>query len=64
MARCLLDLIWWKGTPNHIIHDKAAEFLSDVLQETAKLIGVKHLPTLGGHPQTRMLEQNIKANVV
>ena len=37
--------------PNRIIHDRAAEFLSDVLQETAKLIGVKQLPTSGGHPQ-------------
>ena len=52
VARCLLDLIWQHGVPNRIIHDRAAEFLSDVLQETARLIGVKQLPTSGGHPQT------------
>ena len=52
VAKCLLDLVWRHGVPNCIIHDRAAEFLSDVLQETARLIGVKQLPTSGGHPQT------------
>ena len=52
VARCLLDLVWRHGVPNRIIHDRAAEFLSDVLQETTRLIGVKQLPTSGGHPQT------------
>ena len=51
VARCLLDLVWRHGVPNRIIHDRAAEFLSDVLQETARLIGVKQLLTSGGHPQ-------------
>ena len=51
VARCLLDLLWQHGVPNRIIYDKAAEFLSDVLQETARLIGVRQLPTSGGHPQ-------------
>ena len=44
--------MWRHGVPNKIIHDRAAEFLSDVLQETAKLLGMKQLPTSGGHPQT------------
>ena len=35
-----------------IIHDRSAEFLADVLQETAMLLGVTQLPTSGGHPQT------------
>ena len=35
-----------------IIHDRAAEFLSDMVQETAKLLGITQLPTSGGHPQT------------
>ena len=38
VARCLTDLIWRRGVPaNTIIHDRAAEFLSDVLQETARV---------------------------
>ena len=52
VARCLLDLMWRHGVPTRIIHDRAAEFLSDVIQETAKLIGLEQLPTSGGHPQT------------
>ena len=34
-----------------IIHDRAAEFLSDIVQETATLLGIAQLPTSGGHPQ-------------
>ena len=52
VARCLLDLVWKHGVPLRIIHDRAAEFLSEVLQETAQLIGLSQLPTSGGHPQT------------
>ena len=37
--------------PNRIIHDQAAEFPSEVLQETATLLGLDQLPTSGGHPQ-------------
>jgi len=51
VAQCLLDLIWKHGVPSRIIHDRAAEFLSNILQETAQLIGIKQLPTSGGHPQ-------------
>ena len=52
VAKCLLDLIWRHGVPSRIIHDRAAEFLAEVLQETASLLGITQLPTSGGHPQT------------
>ena len=52
VAKCLLDLIWKHGVPNRIIHDWEAKFLSEVLQETAQLMGIEQLPTSGGHPQT------------
>ena len=52
VAKCLQDLVWRHGVPNKIVHDRAAEFLADVLQETAELLGVRQLPTSGGHPQT------------
>ena len=39
-ARCLLDLTWKHGVPARIIHDRAAEFLAEVLQETATSRGV------------------------
>jgi len=54
VARCLLDLMWRHGVLARIIHDRAAEFMSDALQETAGLMGLEQLPTSssGGHPQT------------
>ena len=55
VAGCLLDLIWRHGVPQRIIHDRAAEFLADVLQETAHLMGITQLPTSGGHPQANGL---------
>ena len=55
VAACLVDLIWRHGVPSRIIHDRAAEFLSEVIQETAHLMGMTQLPTSGGHPQTNGL---------
>ena len=55
VARCLQDLAWRHGVPFRIIHDQAAEFLADVLQETVSLLGIKQLPTSGSHPQTDSL---------
>ena len=52
VAGCLVDLICKHGVPTRIIHDRAAEFMSDVLQETARILGITQLPTSGGHPQT------------
>lgn len=52
VAKCLAELVWRHGVPAKIVHDRAAEFLSDVLQDTAAILGVKQLPTSGGHPQT------------
>jgi len=47
------------GVPNRIIHDRAAEFMSEVLQETARLFGLTHLPTSGSHPQTDGLVERL-----
>ena len=55
VGRCLLDLTKKHWVPTRIIHDRAAEFLAEVLQETATLLWVTHLPTSGGHPQTDSL---------
>ena len=51
VAKCLADLIYRHGVPSTIIHDRAPEFLSDVLQDTAFILGIKQLPTSPGHPQ-------------
>ena len=52
IAHCLAEFIWQRGVPVKIIHDWPAEFLSNVLQETAQILGVTHLPTSSGHLQT------------
>jgi len=57
VAGCLAELIWRHGIPARIIHNRAAEFLSDVLQDTVAILGVKQLPTSGRHPQTDGLEE-------
>ena len=62
VAECLLDLIWRHGVSQRIIHDRAAEFLADVLQETAHLMGITHFPTSGGHPQANALLNKLVSN--
>ena len=39
------------GIPNRTVHDRAAEFLADVLQETARLLDVRQLPSSGAIPK-------------
>ena len=51
VAKCLADFIWKHGVPMKIIHDRAAEFLSDIVQEIATLLGIAQLPTSVGHTQ-------------
>ena len=52
VASCLADLVWQHGVPAWIIHDRAPEFLSGVLQDIGAILGLQQLPTSGGHPQT------------
>jgi len=59
VAGCLAELVWRHGVPSHIIHDRAPEFLSDVLQDTAAVLGLQQLPTSGGHPQTDGLVERL-----
>ena len=51
VAKCLADLIYRHGVPSTIIHDRTPEFLSDVLQDTTFILGIKQLSTSPGHPQ-------------
>ena len=49
--------------PNRIIHDRAAEILSEVLQGTVALLGLNQLPTSGRHPQTDGLMERFNHTV-
>lgn len=69
VVHCLADFIWWHGVAVKIIHDRAVEFLSNVLKETAKILGVTQLPTSDRHPQTdglveRLTQLNPQTDVV
>ena len=52
VARCLLDITWRHDVPSRIIHYRAAEFMAEVLQETASLLRATQSPTSGGYPLT------------
>ena len=56
-CQLLADLVWRHGVPAWIIHYKAPEFLSDVLQDTAVILGLQQLPTFGDIPKP-MIELN------
>jgi len=51
VAKCLADIIYRHSVPTSLIHDHAPEFLADVLQDTAFILGIKQLPTTLGNPQ-------------
>ena len=51
IAKCLAHLIYRHGVPSTIIHDRAPVFLSNILQDTAFILGVKQLPKSPAHPQ-------------
>ena len=45
------------------MHDRAAEFFSEVLQETSRLFRVTKLPTSVGHPQTDRLVERLNGTL-
>jgi len=53
VAHCLAEVIWRHGD------DRAAEFLSDVLQDTVVIMGLEQFPMSGGHPQTDGLVERL-----
>jgi len=56
VAKCLTDFVCKHGVPNRIVHDRVA---GDVLQETARILGLTQLPTSGAHPQTDGLVERL-----
>ena len=53
VAGCLhvADFIYRHGVLTFLIYDHAVEFLSNILQDTAFILGIKQLPTSPKHPQ-------------
>ena len=47
-------VVWRHGVPAKIIHDEVAEFLTDVLQDIAAILGLKQVITnIRGSPTDR-----------
>jgi len=63
VAKCLANVIWRYGLLSQIIHDRAVEFLSNVVQETAQFLGIKQLLKSGGHPQTDGLVEKLNCTL-
>ena len=68
VASCLADLVWRYGVPSRIIHDRAPEFLSDILQDTAGILGLQLTAThIWGTSPNRwtsgVAESNTEGNV-
>ena len=59
VANYLVKLVSQHGVSAKIIHDRAPEFLSDILQDSAELLGVQQLLTSGIHSQTDGLVERL-----
>ena len=52
IARALVEVISRHGVPAKLLSDRGANFLSDILQEVYKLLGIKKVNTSAYHPQS------------
>ena len=55
VAEKLMDLFSRHGVPREILTDQGANFMSELLQELHKLLGIKSICTSPYHPQTDSL---------
>ena len=52
IAQALVEVISRHGVPAKLLSDRGANFLSDILQEVYKLLGIKKANTSAYHPQS------------
>ena len=52
IAQALVEVISRHGVPAKLLSDRGANFLSDILQEVYKLLGIKKVNTSAYHPQS------------
>ena len=63
IARALVEVISHHGVPAKLLSDRGASFLSDVLQEVYKLLGIKKVNTSAYHPQSDGLVERFNRTV-
>ena len=65
IARLFVEQIVCRhGIPEQLLSDRGANFLSSLMQEVCKLLGVKKLNTSGYHPQTDGLVEKFNSTLI
>ena len=65
IAKLLLEeIVCRHGIPEELLSDRGANFLSTLIQEVCKLLGVKKVNTSGYHPQTDGLVEKFNSTLI
>ena len=63
VAEKLMDLFSHYGVPREILTDQGTNFMSEMLQELHKLLGIKSIPTSPYHFQTNSLVERFNQTI-
>jgi hypothetical protein len=65
VARTLVEhLITRHGVPEQLLSDRGSNFLSELMQEICKLLGIEKINTSGYHPQTDGLVEKFNSTII
>ena len=65
IARLLVDnIICRHGVPEELLSDRGSNFLSDLMMEICRILGIKKLNTSGYHPQTDGLVEKFNSTLL
>ena len=65
IAKLLVEEIFCRhGAPEHLLSDRGANFLSDLVQEVCRLLNVTKVNTSGYHPQTDGLVEKFNSTLI
>ena len=65
IARLLVEhVVCRHGVPHELLSDRGANFLSDIIAETCKVLGMKKINTSGYHPQTDGLVEKFNSTLI
>ena len=65
IARLFVDhVVCHHGAPQELLFDRGANFLSSLVQEVCKILGVKKINTSGYHPQTDGLVEKFYSTLI
>ena len=65
LARLFVEnIVCRHGIPEELLSDRGANFLSTLVREVCKLLGVKKINTSGYHPQTDGLVEKFNSTLI